>query len=649
MTAALPLTSRAWRLNNLYTIRDADGRLVPFRPNLAQRHFYNRMWTCNHVLKARKLGFSTFIEILFADDLIFTPGGLTAGIIDYTIEDAESKLAMLHTAWEHLDNGDLHPETWKLGRLIKQAVPLRSHAARKLVFGNGSVAKCATSLRGTTPQRVHISELGKTAVWAPKKAREIVNGAFNAMTPGNVRNIESTHEGGRTGEHYRLLNLAMRHDDTTLSTIQSRFHFFPWHLDPRYVLPVAASKLRPEIERYFQRLHHSQGITCSPGQMRWYDEKQNEQGHGMKKEFPSTPGEAFEAISDHAIYGTQMADLRAKGRIADFEPERHLPLFTFWDIGLSDYTAVWLIQPAGRAFLCLDWHETDGETAAGHADHMRRWETKWGRPIASHFLPHDANIRDRGTGLTYRQCLHDAGIPNTRVVPRTPDIWTSIGHVRDLLPHLWFHKTHCDTPRTANGEEHPSGVACLEGYQKHIAATGRTLRELPQARSFLPQCGRIPDIRRSLAPRPRRSHPGGGPASEGDPRMSPYLTAHHAYQAQQPAIPWTTALDFHLQHGVVLSTADLFLMARPVRLAGSDHDHLTLSLPPAGADALHIWMAAGTLQAITRELRRLPWLKAITFLRPNGRLRRWTAGIRRFPHRHPTGRPRPVREIRLPG
>ena len=118
---------------------------------------------------------------------------------------------MLRTAWEHLDNGDLHPLTWRLGKLIKKAVPLLSPSSRKLAFGNGSVARCSTSLRGTTPQRVHISELGKTAIWAPIKAREIINGAFNSLTPGNVRNIESTHEGGKMGEHFRLLNNAMRH------------------------------------------------------------------------------------------------------------------------------------------------------------------------------------------------------------------------------------------------------------------------------------------------------------------------------------------------------------------------------------------------------------------------------------------------------
>lgn len=493
MLAALqntPLASRAWRLKNLYTIRNADGVLERFTPNLAQREFYNRLHLCNHVLKARKLGFSTFIEVIFLDDLLFSASGLSVGIIDYTLDDAESKLGMMRTAYDNLDNGDLHPETWKLGKVLKKAVPLVATATKKLTWGNGSQAKCSTSLRGSTPQRLHVSELGKTAIWAPIKAREIINGAFNSMTPGNVRNIESTHEGGKAGEHYRLLNQAMRNDDANLSPLQSRFHFFAWWQDPRYVLPVAGHKLRPEMIEYFQRLEREHAIVCRPEQMLWYDHKHREQGHGMKKEFPSTPGEAFEAISEGAIYGTQMADLRTKGRVADFGHESNLPIFTFWDIGLSDYTAVWLIQPVGRWFLVLDWFEAEGKPGSAMPDQMVLWERKWNKPIAGHFLPHDAETRDRGTGKSYVSELMAGGLSNIRVVPRTPDVWLGIGYVRDVLPHCWFHKTHCDTSRDAFGrphdpatsaEDYPSGVACLEGYSKDVgAAAGLRLREMPK-------------------------------------------------------------------------------------------------------------------------------------------------------------------------
>ena len=483
-----PLASRAWRLQNLYTIRDADGNLAPFRPNIAQRAFYNAYWFCNHVLKARKLGFSTFLEIIYLDDLLFTPG-LSAGIIDYTIEDAEQKLAMMRLAYDHLDDPEIHPATWRIGRAIKQAVPLLTASTRRLEFANGSKARCSTSLRGTTPNRLHISELGKTSIWAPIKAREIINGAFNAITPGNVRNIESTHEGGKNGEHYRLLQACMRLDPANLSQIQSRFHFYPWYQDPRYVLPAAGHKLRPEITEYFAR-HESAGLHFTPEQKLWYDHKHQEQGHGMKKEFPTTPGEAFEAIAEGAIYGTEMANLRAAGRMRDFGLEASHPIFTFWDIGLSDYTAVWLIQVLPRAILVLDWFEAEGLPGSAMPDRMILWERKWKKPIAAHFLPHDANTRDRGTGLSYAETLSKAGLPNLRIVPRTPDIWLGIGYVRDVLPHCWFHATHCDTPRHRDGTPHaptdsqedfPSGVACLEGYSKDTSpAAGMRLREMPK-------------------------------------------------------------------------------------------------------------------------------------------------------------------------
>jgi hypothetical protein len=488
------LASREWRLTHLYTIRDADGALVKFQPNHAQRAFYNSYWFCNHVLKARKLGFSTFIEIIYLDDLLFTPSGLTAGIIDYTIEDAMEKLDMMRLAYNHLDDGDIHPDTWKVGAAIKQAIRLETDAARKLQFSNGSRASCSTSLRGRTPQRIHSSELGKTAIYFPRKAREIITGAFNSMTPGNVRNIESTHEGAKVGEHYRLLKQCMRLDPAKLSRIQSRFHFFPWYQDPRYVDHARGIPLRRAMVDYFSRLETAYRIHLTPEQKLWYDLKHQEQGHGMKKEFPTIPGEAFESIAEGAIYGEEMATLRALGRIRDFSREATPPMYTFWDIGLSDYTALWLIQPVGRAFLVLDWFEAEGRPGSSMPDQILLWERKWGKPIAGHFLPHDAETRDRGTGKSYVSLLREAGLTNIRIVPRTPDVWLGIGYVRDVLPHCWFHAANCDTPRNRDGTPHnpgdttddtqedfPSGVACLEGYSKNVSADQtKQLRELPK-------------------------------------------------------------------------------------------------------------------------------------------------------------------------
>lgn len=80
--------------------------------------------------------------------------------------------------------------------------------------------------------------------------------------------------------------------------------------------------------------------------------------------------------------------------------------------------------------------------------------------------------------------------------------------------------------------------------------------------------------------------------------MSPYLAAHRAYHsAGPPDIPWTTALDFHLQVGIVHSDDRLFVMARRVDPTGTDAEHLSLTPFQAG-DGWHVWVAAGDTGAL---------------------------------------------------
>ena len=95
--------------------------------------------------------------------------------------------------------------------------------------------------------------------------------------------------------------------------------------------------------------------------------------------------------------------------------------------------------------------------------------------------------------------------------------------------------------------------------------------------------------------------------------MTPYLAAFEAYHARgTPWTPWTVALDWHLQHGLVIATPAAFLMARPVCSAADDGDHLTLS-PPHGTaylDCWHVWAAAGDLCALMdiAAAYPLPWI-----------------------------------------
>lgn len=486
------LKSRAWRLSNLYAIKPSEGPIEKFRPNAAQRHYFNNMHLCNHILKARKLGFSTFNMMDASDALLFTTG-IEVGIIDYSLPDAKKKLAMIKLAYDNLDNVQLHgKEQASIGAMIKRNNPMR-YSKTEITFGNGSVAYCGVSLRGTTPNRLYISELGKTSIFAPIKAQEIRTGALNSLTPGNVIVLESTHEGGKFGLHYELLETAMSKVGTPLSPIDFKFFFYPWWLDPRYVI-IDDRPLRPQIVEYFAKIEPQLPAFCAQHgfpyiplthfQKRWYDIKEEQQRHGMKKEFPSLPGEAFESPSDNSIYGTQMADCRAAGRVIDFNPCPHRAIFSFWDLGVSDFTAIWLNQLEGKAVNWLNWHEDSGLAGGEYVKIIRQWEHHYSRKIDAHFLPHDAALRDKFSATTYADQLKAAGLQNIIIVPRTPDIWNGINEVRRLLPNSFFHKTNCDSPRVKDGQKFPSGVACLEGYQRRISRDGMTIQEAPWHNQF---------------------------------------------------------------------------------------------------------------------------------------------------------------------
>lgn len=73
------LADHEWRLFSgcLYKImvkgddQAEEAMVMPFRPNRAQRRFITRLWHRNLILKARQLGFTTLIAILWLDHALF--------------------------------------------------------------------------------------------------------------------------------------------------------------------------------------------------------------------------------------------------------------------------------------------------------------------------------------------------------------------------------------------------------------------------------------------------------------------------------------------------------------------------------------------------------------------------------------------------
>ncbi len=451
-TARACFSDRRWRLNNLYWIKDAHGRRVKFRMNWAQAALFDDLHALNLVLKARQLGMTTFIQLLILDACLFN-SNITAGTLAHTLHDAEA-----------IFREKVRYPYQQLPRALRRAIPAVGDSARELAFANGSSLRVGTSLRSGTFQYLHVSEHGKICARYPDKAAEIRAGALNTVHPGQHIFIESTAE-GRDGDFFEFCTNARNRaaEGAPLTALDFRFHFFPWWRHPGYVLAPEGVTVPEKLARYFAELD-SAGIRLSPTQKAWYVRKAAQQGDAMCREFPATPDEAFAASVAGAYYAREMARVRAEGRILSLPHDPALPVSTFWDLGINDVNAIWFHQRAGREDRFIDYYENEGEGLAHYVQALRDRPYTYG----CHYLPHDVEVRELGSGLSRRRMLEDLGLRPIVTVPRAKDLGTDIQAVRNALAGCWFDAARCD-----------AGLRHLDGYRRAWDDTRGVWRDRP--------------------------------------------------------------------------------------------------------------------------------------------------------------------------
>lgn len=443
-----------WRLNNLYYIVDKEGTKRLFKCNWAQQELYRNMWYCNIILKARQLGMSTFICLLFLDRCLFN-SNVAAGILAHTLEDAQHMFKRIKYAYDCL------PEQLKEFRVANV------DSARELTFNNASSLRVGNSLRGGTFQYLHISEFGKISSDTPDKAREIVTGSLNTLAAGQYCFIESTAE-GREGYFYNMCKQAqdMQEQNKPLTKLDFKFAFYPWWRCPDYVMeqPVTIPK---EMDEYFTSLKE-RCIELTEQQKNWYVKKQATQLDDMKREYPSTPEESFETARDGAYFARSLSVARMENRIGKIFYNPELPVHSAWDLGFADSTSIWLFQVEGKEIHLLEYIENSNEPLTYYLKLLKAKDYVWGR----HLCPHDIKNHEYGNGLTRLDIARKNGF-NLTVVPDL-SLDDGIDAVRYMLNRCFFDEAKC-----ARGLTHidnykrawNSSQGCWSSHPVHNAAS----------------------------------------------------------------------------------------------------------------------------------------------------------------------------------
>ena len=230
---------------------------------------------------------------------------------------------------------------------------------RELQLSNGSTLRVGTSMRSSTLQLLHISEFGKICAKFPDKTHEIITGSLNALASGQYVFIESTAE-SREGYFYQICKDAQAnlHAGKKLIPLDFRFHFFPWWRHTSYRINSDGLIVPSHCVDYFNILEAWLGVKLDREQRNWYIKRASTQGEDMKREFPSTPEEAFESSNEGLYYSRQMTEARQQAHIRSVYYDANTPVHTAWDLCYNDSKAIRFFNKAGKKSTCLNTTKT---------------------------------------------------------------------------------------------------------------------------------------------------------------------------------------------------------------------------------------------------------------------------------------------------
>ena len=142
-----------------------------------------------------------------------------------------------------------------------------------------------------------------------------------------------------------------------------------------------------------------------------------------------------------AYYAKQIDLAREDGRIGSVPIEPMLPVHSFWDLGLSDATAIWLVQQAAGQLRVIAYYENHGEGLQHYINWLHEFRDKHSITYGDHYAPHDIKQREYTTGKTRKYRARQMGV----VFRDAPfkDVQYGIDEGRMIINRCWFDEKRC--------------------------------------------------------------------------------------------------------------------------------------------------------------------------------------------------------------
>jgi phage terminase large subunit len=165
-------------------------------------------------------------------------------------------------------------------------------------------------------------------------------------------------------------------------------------------------------------------------------------------------------VLEGAIYAEELLQVLKENRkgVVKYNPSK--PVFTCWDLGHSDKTAIWFVQKIGLEYNLIDYHQ-DRLKKMPH--YIKVLQDK-GYNYSTMYLPHDGDAETL-SNVTPKKQLQDVGF-TVRIVERPSKKAVGINAARSIFPLCNF-----DEAKTADGWQ------CLQRYAYKVLENGAFSKE----------------------------------------------------------------------------------------------------------------------------------------------------------------------------
>jgi len=177
---------------------------------------------------------------------------------------------------------------------------------------------------------------------------------------------------------------------------------------------------------------------------------------------------SFDLGIEGSYYSQYLTDALTNRRICSVPYDQSANVFTFWDLGISDATAIWFAQFVGKEIHLIDYYESVGEPISHYVKVVKEKPYVY----SQHFAPHDVIARNLAIGGSTYDIAFGLGL-EFQIMSRPPSIYEGIELARTILRQCWFDERNCER-----------GITCLENYRKDYNDKPRAYSTKPRHDEF---------------------------------------------------------------------------------------------------------------------------------------------------------------------